>query len=757
MFMKTKSLSILLQFVTLIGLLAGLGAQSSLSADREPDYLTSARCAQCHQSTYNAWSNSHHGWAWRPANAENVLGDFENAHFEYRGVRSQFSNRDGRYFVKTSGPDNQTTTYEITWTVGVAPLQQYLVALDDGRLQALDIAWDTEQGRWYHLYPEQALENDPGLHWTGPYKNWNARCVSCHVTGFTKGYKPHSDRYQSAWSEPGVGCEACHGPGEAHVAWAERSEPSSLTPFAGVDAKGFTVSAADNPVSEIELCAGCHSRREALGADSVPPGEPFADHYQLALLREGLYHADGQIQDEVYVYGSFLQSKMYARGVRCGHCHEPHSAQLVADVDAVCTQCHRLQGNADFPTLVSASYVSPNHHHHAPDSEAARCVSCHMPERNYMVVDPRRDHSFRVPRPDLSVKLGVPNACNGCHTEQSAEWAKSRIEQWFPKGRQLKSHYGEALHAGRQGLDETAIAGLIELALDGTQPAIARASALELLIPAALPQIVGSVLPLLEDASPLVRSAMLRLFQTAPAGARAKYSGRLLDDPMRSVRIAAARQVLDVSTENLSESDRAIVNAAIEEYQASLSAQADFPEVQLNLSRFAQRLGNRRMVEQSLRAAIALDPKLAEAWFRLAQLDVEARRFDRARQNLEQGISEVPDSGALYQLLGRVLVQLDDEDAALHAFENAVKKIPAELDVRVEYVSLLTKLGKHRQAFESLAQVDQTARLDPQVIYLLAFNHLQLGEKDEARHFARELSNRHPQHALNQHLQALLQ
>lgn len=374
-----------------------------------------------------------------------------------------------------------------------------------------------------------------------------------------------------------------------------------------------------------------------------------------------------------------------------------------------------------------------------------------------MIVDPRRDHSFRVPRPDLSVKLGVPNACNGCHTNQSAEWAKARVEEWFPKGRQLKSHYGEALHAGRQGLDETAIAGLVDLALDGTQSAIVRASALELLAPAALPAIAGSVLPLLKDPDPLVRSAMLRLFQTAPAGARAKYSGQLLDDPLRSVRIAAARQILDVSTENLSESDRAIVTAAIREYQASLSAQADFPEVQLNLSRFAQRLGNRKMAEQALRAATALDPKLVEAWFRLAQLDVEARRFDQAKQHLERGIQEVPDSGVLYQLLGRVLVQLDDENAALHAFKNAVERIPANLDLRIEYVSLLSQLGQHRQAFENLAQLDQTARLDPQVIYLLAFNHLQSGEKDKARHFAQELSNHHPQHTLNQHLQSLLQ
>ena len=740
-----------------IASLSGAANPATTPEARAPAYVTSANCQQCHQEIYKTWSDSHHGWAWRPATPENVLGDFGDTVFQHRGVATRFYTENGRYFIETNGSDRRPTSYEVSWTVGVTPLQQYLIALDNGRLQALDIAWDTEQRRWFHLYPEQALENDPGQHWTGPYKNWNARCITCHVTGFTKGYDPRNNRYQSTWSETGVGCEACHGPGEAHVAWANQDEPSALTTFSGVNGKGFNVNVSPaQPQQAIERCAGCHSRRESLGADSTPVGEPFDDHYRLALLREGLYHADGQIQDEVYVYGSFLQSRMYAKGVQCNHCHEPHSAQLVAELDAVCTQCHRPEGNTDFPTLSSTSYVSPNHHRHAVGSEAARCVSCHMPERTYMGVDPRRDHSFRVPRPDLSIKLGVPNACNGCHTDQTAEWAQTRIEQWFPKGRHLQPHYGEALHAGREHMDEAAVENLIELALDDTQPPIARASALELLAPVASPPIAGRVLPLLKSSSPLIRSAMLSLFQSAPAGARAKYSGPLLDDPIRSVRIAAARQVLDVSTENLSASDQAIVDAAIEEYQASLAAQADFPEIQLNLSRFAERLGNRKVAAQALRAALELDPKLAEAWFRLAQLDIDIGRFDRARLYLEQGIAEVPDAGALYQSLGRVLVQLNEEAAALQAFEQALDRMPTELEMRIEYVSLLSTLGKHREAFESLKHIDQDARTDPQVLYLMAFNHFKLGENDKGRRLAQELSDRHPQHALNRHLQAIL-
>ena len=540
------------------------------------------------------------------------------------------------------------------------------------------------------------------------------------------------------------------------MTWAKQKQPLALTSFADVDSKGFKANLSQaQPQQSIERCAGCHSRRESLGADSAPVGEPFDDHYRIALLREGLYHADGQILDEVYVYGSFLQSKMYAKGVQCNHCHDPHTAQVIADLDAVCTQCHRPEANTDFPSLRSASYTSPSHHRHSTDSEAARCVSCHMPEQTYMGVDLRRDHSFRIPRPDLSVKLGVPNACNGCHADQSAQWAQSQVEQWFPKGRHLQPHYGEALHAGREQMDEAAVEKLIELALDSNQPAIVRATALELLVPVVSPPIAGRVLHLLKDSSPMIRSAMLSLFQAAPAGARAKYSGPLLDDPIRSVRIDAAKQVLGVSTENLSASDQAIVNAAIEEYQVSLAAQADFPEIQLNLSRFAERLGNRKVATQALRAALALDPKLAEAWFRLAQLDINSGYFEQAKAHLERAIAEVPDSGALFHMLGRVLVQMDDAVAALQAFEQALERMPTDLEVRIEYASLLSTLGKYREAFESLKYVDQDAQTNPQVLYLLAFNRFKLGDEDAGRRYAEELSALHPRHALNKHLKSI--
>jgi tetratricopeptide (TPR) repeat protein len=750
--------SLLFRYIVIISLLFGFGLSSLWAAGRNPNYLSSTSCSECHADTYQAWSNSHHSWAWRSANSDNVLGDFKNARFEHQGVISQFSTRNGRYYVKTNDAKGKSTTYEISYTVGVTPLQQYLVKLDDGRLQALDIAWDTEKSRWYHLYPNQKLKGDPGLHWTGPYKNWNARCATCHVTGYTKNYQTQSNTYQSKWSEIGVGCESCHGPGEAHITWAKHSKSTSLSAFKGVDAKGLTINFnKDSSEGELQLCASCHSRRESLGANSVAPNQLFANHYRLALLREGLYYADGQIQDEVYVYGSFLQSKMSQRGVSCSNCHDPHNAQLVTNVDGVCLQCHSPTGHKKFPTLKLTQYDTTTHHHHTPDSEGARCVNCHMPERTYMGVDARRDHSFRVPRPDLSVKLGVPNACNSCHKVRSASWAQNLISQWFPQGQHLQPHYGEVLQAGRQGLNQSSVTNLIKLAQNNAEPALVRASALELLAPGATPAVAAQTLPLLKDSSPLIRSATLSLFHNAPAKARAEYSSPLLTDPLRSVRIAAAQQILDIPTDKLSQADQAIVKTAVDEYHASLVALADFPVIQLNIARYAERVQKPKLARQSLQTALKLDSKLTEAWLHLAQLEVNTGKFDQAKLTLEKAINEkVSDSGMLYYLLGRVLVQLGDNTAAVQAFKQALQKIPTNLDIRVEYVSLLTKLSKYNDALKLLKATNKVAQFNPEVLYLMAYNYAKLNQHKQARYFAKMLLQHHPKDPLNKHLQSFL-
>ncbi|MEM7668856.1 MAG: multiheme c-type cytochrome, partial [Pseudomonadota bacterium] len=295
-------------------------AQEAAAQD-VPSYVGSAACAACHQAETAAWSASHHAAAWTLPGTDTVLGDFGNTAFDHQGVTHRFYRDGGTYMIETDGPEGRAA-YPIAGVAGIAPLQQYLVETEPGRIQSHDVVWDIEGERWYHLYPDQILSPEDGLHWTGVYKTWNARCADCHATGYEKRYDARVRGYDSREAEIGVGCEACHGPGSAHIAWTGGEKPLD-----GLTGKGFTIGfTRDLAETEIQQCAGCHSRREALLDGNPLPGTPFADAYRLSLLRDGLYHADGTIRDEVYVYGSFLQSRMYAKGVRCSDCHDPHAA-----------------------------------------------------------------------------------------------------------------------------------------------------------------------------------------------------------------------------------------------------------------------------------------------------------------------------------------------------------------------------------------------------------------------------------------------
>ncbi len=689
-----------------------------------PAHVTSASCAGCHNKEHAAWSSSHHSWALRRATPQNVLGNFNDAVFEHRGVSSRFFKRGTGFFIETDGPDGKASEFEIKYTVGVEPLQQYLVELDRGRLQALDVAWDTGQKRWFHLYPDQELKPRDGLHWSGPCKNWNARCAECHQTSFKKNYSPKTASYQSKWSELTIGCEACHGPGSAHVQWAKNPAAFQGQKTAGVDDKGLTVSLPlKTPGAEIRLCARCHSRRSPAGADSPPPGEKLADHYKLALLRNGLYFADGQINDEVYVYGSFLQSKMYQRGVRCSNCHEPHSGKLVARGNALCTQCHNANGNADFKTLKKAAYDDPSHHHHKAGSEGAKCVSCHMPAKTYMRVDPRRDHSFRVPRPDLSAKLGTPNACRGCHEDKTTAWATAKLKEWFPGGRSGSPHYGEIMYAGRNRPRLETAENLIRLARDTQKPAIVRASALDLLRRSITPELLESISALLKDKSDLVRSAALRLFLNASPLLKAKMAIDLLGDPTKSVRLDAAQLLLGVPLGGLSTTDRTAARNASADYQRSLFSRADYPETQMQIAGLAMVLRDFGTAQQALRTAVTMDPQLADAWLTLARIQSALRQPRQALKTLEQAALKVPDNAAVLFQLGALYSQSRQHDRAIAPLEKSL----------------------------------ELAGASPALLDMLAVNHLASGNLEKARAHANELVAKYPVHRPSPLVRQLLQ
>ena len=415
-------------------------------------FVGSASCAQCHKQEHADWLRSHHAGAMQQASDLSVLGRFDGSNFNKDGVESTFYKKDGKFWVRTDGPDGKPADFAIGYTFGVTPLQQYLIELPGGRLQALGIAWDarpaSEGGqRWFHLYPDRKLAAGDPLHWTGIDQNWNYQCAWCHSTNVKKHYDPATASFHTTWSEINVGCEACHGPASNHIAWATKPEKRSSDDQTGrgfalsfderknvawsLSEKGQAFRSATRATSkEIQVCAGCHARRAQFSDDAFDVSR-FFDAFRPSLIEPGLHYSDGQQRDEVYNYASFLQSKMHAAGVTCADCHNPHSGKIRLVHNAVCAQCHAAE-----------RFDQISHHHHAPESEGALCANCHMPTTVYMGVDRRHDHSMRIPRPDRTQTIGAPNACMQCHTDKSAELGcrcdsvlESGAQTWLPNFR----------------------------------------------------------------------------------------------------------------------------------------------------------------------------------------------------------------------------------------------------------------------------------------------------------------------------------
>ena len=549
------------------------GAQAQEKTEAE--YIGVDACAECHSDQVKLWRGSHHDLAMQNATDETVLANFSNTQFTYAGITSNFYKKNNKFMVRTDGPDGKLQDYEIRYVFGVMPLQQYLVELDMGRLQALTIAWDTrdkKQGgqRWFHLYPDEKITYKDELHWTRTNFNWNGMCAECHSTNLQKNYDSASDTFKTSWSEIDVSCEACHGPASNHISWAKKETGWEsynnnkglsvlfderkgvhwkINPETG-SAQRSTERATEK---EIQVCAQCHSRRSVISSD-YSPGKPFIDHYMPRLLDEGMYYADGQIHDEVYVYGSFLQSKMYHAGVTCSDCHEPHSHQLRAQGNGVCLQCHAAD-----------KFDTEKHHFHKNESKGTLCAECHMPPRNYMVVDPRHDHSFRIPRPDLSVELGTPNACSQCHADKDAAWAAAQVKQWYGKTPTGYQQFAVALDAGRNG-NSNAGQQLAAQIGDIETPDIARASAISNLS-RYLDQSTFSVIQQgLKDDDALVRMASIGALEGLQPSMLVQLAFPLLDDPVRSVRIEAARVLAPIPVGQLQGEKLSIYNKAASEY-----------------------------------------------------------------------------------------------------------------------------------------------------------------------------------------------
>lgn len=733
-----------------------------------PAYVGREQCKECHEKEFGLFTGSDHDQAMDFASEETVLGNFNNASISHFGVTSEFYMRDGKYFVKTEGASGEMEEFEVRYTFGIRPLQQYLVEFPGGAIQCLPLCWDTrprDQGgqRWFHIYSEERIPPDDLLFWTRITQNWNYMCAECHSTSLRKNFDPVTETYHTKWSEIDVSCEACHGPGSKHIEWAEQVEmggqPEAIPNLGLVirlkdsdnatwifhpDSSTATRTVPRRSNTLVNMCVRCHARRSTIH-DEYVHGRSFLDSHWPSLLDEGLYFPDGQIQDEVYVFASFLQTKMYQAGVVCKDCHEPHSGSVFVQGNALCYRCH-----------LAEKYGRRSHHFHDPAQEGASCFECHMPERTYMVIDPRRDHSIRNPRPDLSEKLGTPNACNRCHDDKSSQWATRHLEEWYGNDLIETPHYGEVFWAARRQYPE-AYEGLLKIVNDSTSAPMVRATAISLLGNYQEPG-TGRILDqTVKNTDPLIRFATLSTVRNLDDESIIGISLHGLNDSIKLVRMLAGLALADVPAQYLPRTSLKKWNKTLEEYKESLMFNADHPSTHVNLGNLSIMLGDFAAAEASYKKAIEIEPAMMIPYINLADLYRRLDRDEEGEKLLNDALEKHPDLSAVHFALGLLFVRKQATEEALEHLKKAAILEPENSHYSYVYGIGLNSSGNPHEATAFLSSALGRHPYDRDILYALSTINMEQGNRENAIDFAERLIQNYPNDPSYQQLLVFLQ
>lgn len=688
-------------------------------------YVGDKSCQGCHTKEFDLWKQSDHFKAMEPANDSTVLGDFNNVSLTADGITSRFFRKEGKYFINTQGPDGVDQDFEVLYTFGYKPLQQYLVAFPGGKMQVPRMSWDVQKKKWFHQYAGQKIHHNDWLHWTRGGQNWNTMCASCHSTNLQKNYMPDTDSFRTTYSVMTVSCESCHGPAGKHVDFV-----SSEKYKAGEKVKYSFLKPLDGPNTvQVNTCMPCHARKANISSELLTSTEVMDDMIP-EIPSDEFFHADGQVNDEDYIYTSFLQSKMFHRGVKCSNCHDPHSGKKVYTVATqVCLQCHEKK------------YDSFEHNRHAESLTQVDCVSCHMPDKFYMGNDFRHDHSFRVPRPDLSVKYGTPNACNRCHTNKSSAWASAAVNKWY--GTERKYHFADDLIPGSKGGAEAEI-HLERLLGDTAVPAIVKATAAHYLGNAPTEKSLALLLNALRENDPQIRYRTVRALGSFPVQRWRDAVGPLLTDKVRAVRIASADLFMQIPSNEVPISFRETFAAAKKELEQYLQYQADFAVGNIMMGDYYLRQSDFFNAEKYYIRGLKKDSMMNYARLNLASLYNQQQKNTEALNVLLEARRTDPKNDRVHYNLALLYVEMKDNVNAEKSFTQAVSLGSRDPRLYYNFALFQQQSGKSAQAEQLLKKGLLSDPSNPDLNYALAYLYVQMGEPQKAMGPAQVLKQRDP-------------
>ena len=635
----------------------------------------------------------------KPANSETILGEFNDKKFTLDGVDYYFFKSAGEYRVRIREINKIETTYTIAYTFGVEPLQQYLIPFPKGQYQVLRASWDTEGKTWFHQYAGSTIDPKDWLHWTNGAQRWNTMCAECHSTDLKKNYNPKSKAFKTTFSEINVGCESCHGMGKKHISWANGE-------YGADDPKNYIQRIGNSQVKQVNTCGPCHSRRVKITADMIP-GKPFEDQFILQSLDEEYYHPDGQIDEEDYVLGSFVQSRMFHEDVKCSDCHEPHSLKLVAIGNELCYSCHE------------SSYGEKSHHFHSLESTGSECVSCHMTGKVYMGNDFRRDHSFRIPRPDQSISHGTPNACNSCHENKTPTWAAEQIDKWYGPERKSSSSDALLLSSMESVSEEEAmeIAGFIQ---NNKVPVIIRGTMIGNIPRGRNYEEMTAIINSLKDSAAYIRFQALNYCRDFPQNDRIAIAVELLQDKAKIVRIGAAQLIADVDPNIFPKKAYPDWEKAKLEWEEMLGANADFPLGRLNLGDYYFQEGDIPSAINQYETALEMDSQLTQVHSNLATAYNLAGQNVKALVTLNNLLILEPEYARGYYLRALLLNEIQDSEGAIRDLDLAIQYDPDAYRYYYNLSFILFNQGDYSRAKKILEKGLEIQPSDPDGTQLMA-------------------------------------
>ena len=616
-------------------------------------YVGDQSCKNCHGEEHKQWSESHHYMAMLPPNDSTVLGDFNNVVYTQDGVTSRFFKKDNVFVINTQGEDGKNHDYEVKYTFGFKPLQQYLVEFSGGRMQVPRVSWDTQRKKWFHQYAGQQIAAHDWLHWTGNSQNWNTMCASCHSTNLQKNYNNQTDSYKTSFSSLNVSCESCHGGGSLHIKYVSGDDYKNGKKSAGSLIK---LPQKTGQTAQINSCAPCHARASEISTKHIESRE-LMDNYIPEIPSNEHFFADGQVDDEDYIYTSFLQSKMYGKGVKCTDCHNPHSAKLKHIGNQTCFQCHDTQ-----------KYAVKAHTFHT-SNEATLCVNCHMSGKLYMGNDLRHDHSFRVPRPDLSQKYGTPNACATCHKDKSNQWLADAVSKWY--GSKRNYHFSEDLIPG-SSLDVNSERHLKNLLTKKQIPSNVQATAAYYLGNIYTPSSVSLLLESLKNKDAQVRYRALRSLSNFPTESWINATGNLLKDKVRAVRIAAAYLYIGLPKSEVPSAIKSDFNSAHKELKEYLLYQTDFAVGNIMLADYYTKLKDYKNAEKFYLRGLKKDDKINYAYLNLSSVYNAQGKNDLALKSLQNALKNDKKNDRIYYNMALLFNEMNNVKEAESCFDKAV-------------------------------------------------------------------------------------